>query len=282
MTELRDLLKLERPLIIFDCETTGQNPREDRIVELGFIAIQPDGSTKEWQNYVNPGMPIPQEATYGRAGTDYGGHGITDEMVANAPSFGTLAPHLLRGFKTGTDYGGYNVKGYDLPLMQAEFKRHGHTWSYEDACILDGFRMWQIGRKRTLTDAVAEFLEESHEGAHGALADVRASLRVMQAQLIRFTALPRDVRALHELQWPKDPNAIDPEGKIIWKDGHAVMNFGKNWKNKRLDQMAQKDLKWIVSPACQGASETVKRICADALAGKFPTKPTTEGSTDEA
>lgn len=304
---LLELLPLERPLICLDLETTGPNPREDRIVELGFILLKPDGTTKEWQSFVNPGISIPSEATYGNPEKGFDGHGITDEMVQGCslcrqakgncpeeqpndlppgghffrpwPSFRQLAESLLRGFKD-CDYGGYNVKNYDLPLLQAEFQRAGHSWSYADARILDGFRLWQVGRRRTLSDAVEEFLGEQHDGAHRALDDVRASLRVIAAQLQKFPALPRDLTKLHELQWPRDPNALTPDGKIVWrKDSNgwtAVMNFGKNWTGKRLDLMTRRDLEWIVSPACQGASAEVKRVCQNARDGKFPVKEETE------
>lgn len=270
---LIELLKLERPLIIFDTETTGPNPREDRIVELGFILLQPDGTTREWQNFVNPGRPIPPEAAFGNPERDYPGHGITDEMVKNAPSFTDLAQHLLKGFREGTDYGGYNVKGYDLPLMQAEFERAGHRWSYDDARILDGLRLWQVARRRTLSDAVEEFLGESHEGAHRALDDVRASLRVIESQLQKFPQLPRQLKDLHDLQWPVDPNEVPgTKNQLVWRDGAMVMNFGKKWRGVRLDLMARRDLDWIDSPACQGASAETKRICREALNGRFPTK----------
>jgi DNA polymerase-3 subunit epsilon len=269
LVQILALLPLQRPLIIFDTETTGPNPRMDRICEIGFIELHPEGSVREWQSFIHPTMPIPREATYGN-GDNYPGHGITDEMVAEAPRFAELADSFLRGF-SGCDFGGYNLKTFDLPLVQEEFQRAGITWSYAEARVLDGFRLWQIGRKRTLSDASEEFLGEAHDGAHRALDDVRTSLRVIVAQLLKFTQLPRDLAALHELQWPVDPNALDPDGKIVWKDGVATVNFGKKWRGKRLDLMARRDLEWIVNEAT-GMSPQVKQICRDALAGKFPTK----------
>lgn len=298
---LIELMGLERPVLFFDTETTGPNPREDRIVELGFIQIKPDGTLKEWQTFINPGMPIPKEATFGNGTDAYPGHGITDDVVQGCrrchelghsgvtreihelridsagmihefmpwPTFGQLADNFLIGF-SNTDFGGFNVKRFDLPIMQAEFARHGHQWEYHAAHVLDGFRIWQLGSKRSLSDAVELFLQRKHAGAHRALDDVRESMDVVVAQLKLFTSLPRNLKALHEKCWPTDPNAIDPDGKIIWKDGEAVMNFGKNWMGVALKMMARKDLQWIVSPKCAGASVTVKRICTEALAGNFP------------
>jgi DNA polymerase-3 subunit epsilon len=298
VNELIALVPIDRPVLFFDTETTGPNPREDRIVELGFIQVKPDRTKKRWQTFMNPGMPIPREASHGR-GTEYPGHGITDAMVQGCrachdaghsgvtrdihdshpdrshpflpwPAFGDLAANLRIGF-SDTDFGGYNVKGFDLPLIQSEFGRNGIQWSYADASILDGFRLWQVGQTRTLSDASEIFLRRKHVGAHRALDDVETSIGVIVAQLKIFTSLPRTVKAIHEKCWPKNPDAIDPDGQIVWKNGEATMNFGKNWRNKPLKMMQQKDLRWIVSAACQGANSVTKQICADALVGAFPT-----------
>lgn len=271
MPSLLELLALERPLIFLDAETTGPEYQTDRIVEIGFIQLKPDGSAREWQSYVNPTVPIPAEATYGNPEKGYDGHGITDEMVKDAPTWETLAPHLLRGFKD-CDYGGYNIRRFDMPLLQAEFNRAGHSWSYADARLLDGFRLWQVGQKHTLSAASEVLLGRKHEGAHRALADVQTSLDVVAALLQLFPSLPRTLAQLHEVQWPSNPDALDPQGQIVWKDGVATMNFGKNWRGMRLDLMSRRNLEWIVSPDCAGANPTTKQICADALNGKFPRK----------
>lgn len=275
---LHELLGIDRPLLIFDTETTGPNPTEDRIVELGFIRMMPDGTEKEWNTFINPGIPIPKEATYGNGTDTYPGHGITDEMVKDAPTFAQYVDNFLIGF-SNTDFGVFNGKRFDLPLLQAEFARHGKLWSFDDAKIVDAFRIWQVVQGRSLSDASETFLGRKHEGAHRALDDVRVTRDVIVAQLQRFESLPRNLAALHEKCWPKDPNALDPDGKIIWKDGEAVMNFGKNWRGKPLKMMTRKDLSWIASPACSGANPTVKQICHDAMAGKFP-QPTLKEITE--
>jgi DNA polymerase-3 subunit epsilon len=294
-----NLLPLDRPLIWFDCETTGPNPAADRIVELGFVRVQPSGERYEWSSFINPQMPIPHEATFGN-GDNYPGHRITDAMVQGCrkcgqqkiehdqyeaglnphcsegfhpwPTFAQLAESLLRGFQA-CDYAGYGIKNFDLPLMAAEFTRTGHPqWSYDDARILDGLRIWQLGVPRSLSDAVEQFLSRKHEGAHRVLDDVHATMEVIPAQLERFVGLPRDLQRLHDLEYPRDPNAIDPEGKLIWHEGEATMNFGKNWKGLPLRRMKQRDLVWISSPQCSAAGPTVKRICSDAAKGIYPTK----------
>lgn len=273
ISDLLVMIPLERPLFVLDTETTGRNPLTDRICSLHFTEIKPGGEIRNWHTYINPTIPIPHEASHGEGG-DYQGHGITDEKVAGAPTFAHLADSFYRGFQN-CDYAGYNLKSYDLPIIKEEMKRAGHEWIYNNARILDGYRLWQVAQGRTLTDAVREFLGEDHAGAHGASADVHASLRVIVAQLQKFPNLPRTVGALHDLCWPRDPNAIDPEGKIVWKDGHAVMNFGTKYRGKRLDMMAKRDLEWIAFTAT-GLSLEVKAICKDALVGKFPVREKTD------
>lgn len=288
-----ELIPITRPILFFDTETTGPNPTQDRIVELGFVHVKPDGWVKEWHTFLRPGIPIPIEASHGNGG-EYKGHGITDDKVnscrvcggcraeengnfctcetfASWPTFRDLAENLLKGF-SGCDFGGYNVKNYDLPLMAAEFERAGlGLWSFDEACIVDSFRIWQLLKARTLTDAVREFLAESHDGAHGAIDDVRASLRVAIAQITTSPTLPRTLRGLHDIQWPRDPNAVDPEGRFLWKDGVVVVNFGKKWKGVRLDMMTRRDLDWIANKA-EVMSPSARQIARDAMTGKFPTR----------
>lgn len=268
---LSDFVPILRPFLWFDTETTGPNPSQDRIVEIGFRLFRPDATEKRWRQLVDPGIPIPHQATHGFG--DYPGHGITDEMVAGQPTFGQLAPSLLRGFRD-TDYGGYNIKAYDLPLMRAEFERNGHVWSYSDARILDVYKLWQLGQKRTLSDAVAMFLGREHDGAHGAMSDVEASIEVCVEMLRRFTKLPKTLDQLHDLQWPRDPNAIDDEGKFIWKNGVATVNFGKKWKDTPMHKVERGFFKWMTDPA-QSFSPDTKRIAQEAYEGRLPRKEIT-------
>jgi DNA polymerase-3 subunit epsilon len=272
LVTLNELIPIQRPLIWFDLETTGPNSAQDRIVELGFKVLHPDGHVDTWCKYINPTIQIPGEATHGRG--EYPGHGITDEMVAGSPTFSQLAIGLLRGFKN-CDYGGFNVKTFDLPMLRAEFERAGHTWSYADARILDGYRLWQLGQKRTLSDAVEAFLRRKHEGAHGALSDVEASLEVVVAQLQQFQTLPHTLDQLHQLQWPRDPNAIDQEGKFVWVRGVATCNFGKKFKGTPLHLIKKDYLEWMLKDKFL---EDVKFIVSEALQGRLPKQEVVSGT----
>jgi DNA polymerase-3 subunit epsilon len=295
------LVTIERPVIFFDTETTGQDPSSARVVDLGFVMVKPDHSFKEWQTYINPGVPIPREATFGKAGAEeeggYPGHGITNDKVegcrlcgrqriehdlkqvtpehdfAAYPTFKDLAENLHRGF-SNADFGGFNIYRYDLPLMAAEFTRAGHPWSYDKAFAIDGYRIWQKVQGRTLSDAVETFLGRKHEGAHGSIDDVVASLEVAMAQMERYPKVPRNLKDLHEWCWPRDPNAVDSRGTLVWKDGEVVFATGKKWKDVRLKMMTRRDLKWIADEAT-GFSAEVKKICGDAANGIYPVRKET-------
>lgn len=269
-----EILDITRPIIFFDTETTGQEPKEDRIVELGFMQVKPNGEIYEWQGFVNPEMPIPHEATYGNPARGYEGHGITDDMVKDAPTFKVLAERLHGPFSE-CDFGGTNIRGYDLPLLKAEFERVGKPWSYDDASILDSHRLEQFLEPRDLSTMVRKYLKRDHTGAHRALDDIKASYDVVLQQLLAAAGrLPLTPKGIHELLYPprpKRPNWIDPQGKIQWKDGAATVMFGRKWTGTRLDLMSRRDLQWIAYTAT-GMSPEVKAICKDALDGIFPKK----------
>jgi DNA polymerase-3 subunit epsilon len=263
------IFPLARPIIFFDTETTGPSPATDRIVELAFIRLNPDGTENTWKGYINPEIPIPHEATHGN-GEDYPGHGITNEMVKDAFTFRHVAPSLLKGFRD-CDYGGFNIKTFDLPLLEAEFDRCGIQWSYKDANLIDGYRLWQLMQPRTLSDFIELLLGRKHDGAHSALDDIRGTLEAILAIPEKFPHLKGTVAELHALQWPQAADAVDRDGKLLWKDGEVVMNFGKKWKGIPLKMMPWKDLNWIATQAT-GMSAEVRRICQDAANGTFPTR----------
>lgn len=263
------MIDITRRLIWFDLETTGPDPEKDRIVSIWFREYRPrDPETgevpepREFSQILDPGCSIPPEAT--------AKHGLTNEDVFGKPDFASLAPALLRGF-VDCDYGGYNIKFYDLPLLQAEFARAGHQWSYADAHIVDVLRLWNKLRTRTLSDAVEYWLGREHQTAHTADGDVRETIEVFEAMIAQCCGkIPGTPQEIHALLFPVDANAVDPDGRIVFRgDGEAVINFGKKWKGTPLRRMARRDLEWIATKA-DGMTPAVKQICRDCLAGKFP------------
>lgn len=255
---LHSLLPLSRRLVGLDLETTGVNKQTARIVEIAFIEIKPDGSEREYQTLINPGMSIPIEAT--------AVHHINDSDVLSKPTFAQIAPSLASGFKD-IDFYGFNIR-FDLDVLVEEFKRVGIAWDYAKSHVLDGLRLWQIGSPRTLTDAVREFGVPPHE-AHTALDDIKATGQVIEAQLVRWpTTLPRVIDRLHALQFPKTPGAIDSTARFVFEGDHAVLNFGKH-RGVKLRDVDRGFLSWMLK---QDFTDEVKGIVRNALSGTYPKK----------
>lgn len=251
---IADTLTLSQRLVCLDTETTGVYRGRDRVIQIGMVIVEPGGEWREDVALVNPEIPIPSEATEV--------HGITDEMVKDAPRFGELAGELFTVLRDA-DICGYSV-GFDIGMLQEEFKRIGVTW--EPKVVIDGFRIYQRFHSRTLTDAVREYLgEDFKEHAHDALADARVTLRVLRSQVIRHE-LPRTTQELSGFLVASKPNQIDSENKLSWRNGEAVINFGK-WSGTPLKDIPKDYLQWIINS--QFATD-FKDIARRALVGEYP------------
>jgi DNA polymerase-3 subunit epsilon len=260
------LLKLSAPLVVLDLETTGTNIYRDLIIEIAATKIEPDGKMTQGYKRFNPGIPIPKEAS------DI--HHIMDADVANAPSFKSHAEGLLK-FVSGCDFAGYNIKRFDLPMLEEEFKRAGLIFAWRDRRIIDSYIMWLKGDPRTLEVAVKTFLGKEHTGAHGAKEDVAVIMDLIDAQIKKWN-LPTDPKALCEWIDPPNPDAYDPDGKLIWKGTDLVLTFGKN-KGRTLREMAQSDpsfLNWIVG---KDFTDVVKKAVAGVLSNNHPIRPAAKG-----
>ncbi len=234
---IHELLKLTRPLIVLDTETTGLSDT-DRIVELAFQHFAPDGEVKEWRSLINPGVPIPEAVTkvHGIRDGDFrscrvcayyqSAHPVVQSDVTMQPceeykpwpTFAQVAPRLAKGF-TDCDFAGQNVR-FDLRKLAYEFKLTKVEWSYSDARILDSGRLEALLNPRHLSDLYRKYAGKELEDAHHALVDVKATVDVLVAQL-NFDILPMDLDALHELQWP---GWIGVEGKFYFNNGVPCFN----------------------------------------------------------
>lgn len=251
---LNQIFSLKRSLIIFDCESTGTNVQTDRIVEIAFQLWNADGLSKEWSSLVNPQIPIPAAAT--------AVHHITDDDVKNKPVFGQLATSIARGFKD-CDYGGKRVR-FDLQLLASEMAREKVEWGYLGARVIDAERLEQIAVPRSLSHLHEKYTGAKHDGAHGALSDVRASTTVIMHQLQAHQTLPRDLDILHNLQWP---NLIDPDGKFRFVDGVACF---AQWGKYQGQPMRNADKGYWEFIIAKDFSADVKALAREALAGRFP------------
>lgn len=170
----------ERELFVFDLETTGVDPATDRICQIGYAKVSPSGKITARKRLVNPTIPIPAEAT--------AIHHITDEMVANEPTFAQVSKSLLEHME-GCDIGGYNVAGYDVELLWEEFHRAGRPWDVSKHRVIDALAIWRKMMPRKLADAVREFCPEIEipEGdLHDAAFDVSLAANVIAAQFMRW------------------------------------------------------------------------------------------------
>lgn len=228
-------LQLDRPLTFFDIETTGVDPRSDRIVELAFLRLEPGCEPDEFVQRFNPGIPIPAPAT--------AVHGITDGDVAEMPSFDTIAEPLAE-YLADSDWAGFNLKRFDVPFLVAECARAGVELMVSGRSIVDVLQLYHARAPRDLAAAVRCYCGREHEGAHGALADARASAAVLDAQLARYLDLPRDVAALH-----RSTTEVDVAGRFRLQGGRVVFGFGK-YRGCPLDRVAGSDpdyLRWVLS-----------------------------------
>jgi DNA polymerase III epsilon subunit-like protein len=254
---LTDVLKLKRPLVCVDAETTGANPRVDRIWQLAVLKFDIDGSLKEWSSLFNPTVPVPAHMLERK--------NLTQQQIDTSPPFAKHAKGLAVGF-ANCDFAGFNVPG-DLECLAAEFRRSNIV--FEPGSIVDAFRIFTYFEPRTLTAAVKKYLDEDHLAAHDALADARATARVIEAQLKLYgTGLPDTPAELHEKFFSLGADKLDRKGRLIWRGGEAVISFGKH-VGKPLKGVPTEYLEWMCSESFEG-EEDLKVIIRKALAGQFP------------
>ncbi|MBK6369704.1 MAG: 3'-5' exonuclease [Flavobacteriales bacterium] len=236
-------LTLNRPLAVFDLETTGVKIGRDRIVQIGIVRLMPDGSRESYQTLVNPEMLIPAEAS--------NVHGIYDADVADAPVLADLAQEVLRQLD-GCDLSGFNCMRFDVPFLAEELHRVGIDWDSSHLRIVDVQRIYHKMEPRNLSAALKFYCGKEHEGAHDALADVEATADVLLAQLERYPdVLQGDVEFLGELSGDRQ-RSPDAAGKLRFDDRGAVcLSFGKyaGWSLESIGRNDPGYLQWLMTKA---------------------------------
>lgn len=223
------MLKLDKPLVFLDLETTGINLAVDRIVEISMLKIFPGGDKESKTMRINPGMPIPKEAT------DV--HGISDDDVKECPKFEEAAEEI-KTFLNNSDIAGYNSNKFDLPLLIEEFLRADIGFD-ENRRYIDVMRIFTLMEKRTLEAAYKFFCDKDLVNAHSAEADVLATYEVLLGQLERYkTELKNDVAALHE--FTKDGDFVDYGRRMVFKNGKEYFNFGK-YNGQMVEEVFRKE-----------------------------------------
>lgn len=259
------LSNLKKPLAIIDIESTGTNPRQDRIIDLAIVKLMPDGTRQTHVFRCNPGIPIPAEVE--------AIHHISNTDVADAPLFVIRAEQVFELLKD-CDLGGFGIVRFDIPMLTEEFARAGFEFPAPGCRVVDAQRIYHKKEPRDLTAALFFYCGAAHPGAHGAEADALATLAVLESQFGKYADLPRNLDDLDAYcNIERNPAWADKTGKLKWADGEIIINFGAQNIGRKLRALARdnpKFLKWILKSDFPGDT---KKIVADALEGKFPAFP---------
>ena len=231
-------LNLQKPLVIFDLETTGLDLVKDRIIQLSYLKVYPNGKEERGDELINPEMQIPELITQLT--------GISNDDVKDKPSFKQLAKKIEDVFQ-GSDIAGFNSNHFDVPLLAEEFLRAGINFDFSKACLIDACTIFKKMERRNLASAYKFYcgrrMEDDFE-AHRADQDTEATYRVLMGELDRYTeerqrelgedpegrVLPNDMQALAEFS--KTNDNVDFAGRIVWAEVNGVrtevFNFGKH------------------------------------------------------
>ncbi|MBO4500471.1 MAG: 3'-5' exonuclease [Bacteroidaceae bacterium] len=231
-------LELKNPIVFFDLETTGINIARDRIVEICYLKVFPNGNETSRTIRINPEMHIPKEAT------DV--HGISDADVADCPTFKMVAKEVARDFE-GCDIAGFNSNRFDVPMLAEEFLRADVSLDLSRHKLIDVQVIFHKMEQRTLTAAYKFYCGKNLEDAHSAEGDTRATYEVLKAQLDRYPELKNDTSFLSEFS--SFTENVDFAGRIVYNSKHIeVFNFGK-YKDQPVVSVLQRDpsyYRWIM------------------------------------
>ncbi len=223
-------LQLTRPICFFDLETTGIHVAKDRIVEISVLKVFPNGNKESKTWLVNPEMPIPNSAI--------AIHGITDEKVANEPTFKELANEVYQLIKD-SDLGGYNSDRFDIPLLAEEMLRAGVDFDMKNRVAVDVQTIFHKMEKRTLEAAYKFYCDKDLTNAHSAAADTMATYEVLLAQLDRYEELENDIKKLSAFSSRR--KFLDFAGFIAEnEEGEAIFTFGKH-KDKLVAEVLEQE-----------------------------------------
>ncbi len=223
-------LKLSRPICFFDLETTGVDVAKDRIVEISIFKVFPNGNKESKTWLVNPTIPIPPQTT--------AVHGITNEKVANEPTFAALASQIYNMIKD-SDLGGFNSDRFDIPLLAEELLRAEVDFDMKNRVSVDVQTIFHKKEERTLSAAYKFYCNQSLENAHSAEADTMATYEILKAQLDRYNDLENDIKSLSEFTTRK--KSVDFAGFIaLDKEGKEIFTFGKH-KGALVDDVFDKE-----------------------------------------
>jgi len=232
-------LKLSKPICFFDLETTGTNVAKDRIVEISILKVYPNGNKESRTWLVNPEMNIPDEVI--------AVHGISNEKVANEPTFKELAKEIFNIIKD-CDLAGFNSDRFDIPLLAEEMLRADIDFDLKNMLSVDVQTIFHKMEKRTLAAAYKFYCDKDLTDAHSAEADTTATYEVLLSQLDRYPELENNVKKLAEFSTHR--KFADFAGFISFnEDDEEIFSFGKH-KGKKVLEVLEKEpgyFGWILN-----------------------------------
>lgn len=232
-------LNLKNPIVFFDLETTGVNINTDRIVEICYLKIHPNGNEEAKTLRINPEMPIPEASS--------AIHGIYDADVADCPTFKEVAQNIANDIE-GCDLAGFNSNRFDIPVLAEEFLRANVDLDMSKRKFIDVQVIFHKMEQRTLTAAYKFYCDKSLEDAHTAEADTRATYEVLKSQLDRYADLKNDMAYLAE--YSSYNKNVDFAGRMVYDEkGVEIFNFGK-YKGQSVTEVLKKDTgyySWILN-----------------------------------
>ncbi|WP_018108436.1 3'-5' exonuclease [Bacteroides propionicifaciens] len=224
-------LNLKNPIVFFDLETTGTNINSDRIVEICYLKVHPNGNEEAKTLRINPEMPIPAESS--------AIHGIYDKDIVDCPTFKEVAKNIAKDIE-GSDLAGFNSNRFDIPVLVEEFLRAGVDIDLSKRKFVDVQVIFHKMEQRTLSAAYKFYCGKSLDDAHSAEADTRATYEVLKSQLDRYEDLENDIAFLADFS--SFNKNVDFAGRMIFdENGVEVFNFGK-YKGQPVAEVLKKDL----------------------------------------
>jgi DNA polymerase III subunit epsilon len=222
-------IQLNRPIAVLDLETTGINLSTDRIVEIAIVKILTDGTKLVKRKLINPEMKIPE--------TSSAIHGITDEMVQNAPNFKSVA-NEIKQFLDNCDLAGYNSNRFDWPLLMEEFLRSNIDFDMNSRKMLDVQKIFHVLEPRTLGAAYKFYCGKILENAHSAEADATATWEILMSQIDKYPQLGNSIQTIFNCIG--DEPIVDFARRFIFENGVEVFNFGK-FKGRPVAEVLKSD-----------------------------------------
>ncbi|MCK9180286.1 MAG: exonuclease domain-containing protein [Bacteroides sp.] len=232
-------LNLKNPIVFFDLETTGTNINSDRIVEISYIKVYPNGNEETKTMRINPEMPIPEESSKI--------HGIYDEDIVDCPTFKEVAKNIAKDIE-GADLAGFNSIRFDIPVLAEEFLRADVDIDMSRRKFIDVQVIFHKMEQRTLEAAYKFYCDKELTDAHSAEADTRATYEVLKAQLDHYPDLENDMEFLAEFS--SYNRNVDFAGRMIYDENDVeIFNFGK-YKGVPVTEVLEKDpgyFNWILN-----------------------------------